>query len=128
MKLAAGIRSMVFAWALVPAFCLAQAGESPRQDAGAKFQATYVWQQKRPFDAAYSGAHSLSSDREKSYSFTATAAFGVRPWSGGELYFDPELAQGVPLSALTGLGGLTNGEIARTSGPDLTLYRARLFM
>jgi len=97
------------------------------EETGAKFQATYVWQRKYPFDAAYSGAHSLSPDREKSYSFTATAALGTRTWSGGELYFNPEVAQGVPFSGLTGLGGFTNGEIARTSGPSPTFYRARLF-
>ncbi|HVL46175.1 MAG TPA: carbohydrate porin [Acidovorax sp.] len=94
----------------------------------AKFQATYVWQDKRPFAAAYSGTNSLTPDREKSYSFTATAALGLRPWEGGELYFNPEVAQGVPLSGLTGLGGFTNGEIARSSGPILKLYRARLFL
>ena len=47
---------------------------------------------------------------------------------GGELYVNPEAAQGVPLSGLTGLGGFTNGEIARTAGPTLKLYRARLFL
>ena len=94
----------------------------------ARFQATYVWQRKAAFDAPYSGTNSLSGRREKSYSFTAGAAFGVRPWSGGEVYFNPEVAQGVPLSGLTGLGGFTNGEIARTAGANLTLYRARLFV
>ena len=79
------------------------------EETSAKFQATYVWQRKYPFVAAYSGAHSLSPDREKSYSFTATAALGTRTWRGGEFYFDPEVAQGVPLSGLTGLGGFTNG-------------------
>src|SRR5947207_13132886 len=97
------------------------------EEAGAKFQATYVWQRKSPFAAPYSGPHSLSPDREKSYSFTATAALGTRAWTGGEFYFNPEVAQGVPLSGLTGLGGFTNGEIARTSGPTPTFYRARLF-
>ena len=97
------------------------------EEASAKFQATYVWERKYPFDAAYSGSHSLSPDREKSYSFTATAALGTRTWRGGELYFDPEVAQGVPLSGLTGLGGFTNGEIARVSSPNPTFYRARLF-
>jgi high affinity Mn2+ porin len=101
--------------------------EEIAQDKDARFQATYVWQRKSHFGAAYSGPHSLSADSEKSYSFTATAALGVRPWSGGELYFNPEVAQGVPFSGLTGLGGLTNGEIARTSGPNPTLYVARLF-
>jgi hypothetical protein len=112
--------------AMVPAVCLAQAPEA--ENWNAKFQATYVWQEKRPFAAAYSGPHSLSTQEEKSYSFTATAFLGWRPWSGGELYFNPEAAQGVPLSELTGLGGFTNGEIARTSGPNLTVYRARLFL
>jgi high affinity Mn2+ porin len=97
------------------------------EETSAKFQATYVWQRKDPFAATYSGLHSLSPDREKSYSLTATAALGTRTWRGGELYFDPEVAQGAPLSALTGLGGFTNGEIARTSGPSATFYRARLF-
>jgi len=95
---------------------------------GAKFQTTYVWQRKYPFGAAYSGPNSLVPDIEKSYSFTATAAIGARVWRGGELYFNPEIAQGVPLSHLTGLGGFTNGEIARTSGPTASLYAARLFL
>ncbi|GAA6120495.1 carbohydrate porin [Acidovorax sp. FG27] len=94
----------------------------------ARFQSTYVWQGKRPFAAAYSGPRSLSPDKERSYSFTATAFLGVRAWQGGELYFNPEAAQGVPLSNLTGLGGLTNGEMARTSGSELKFYRARLFL
>lgn len=114
------------AGAALPVYAWAQA--SAAEDWNAKYQATYVWQAKRPFAAAYSGQNSLSTDREKSYSFTATAAFGFRPWVGGELYFDPEVAQGVPLSNLTGLGGFTNGEIARVSGPTPTFYRARLFL
>jgi high affinity Mn2+ porin len=91
-------------------------------------QATYVWQRKSAFDAPYSGEHSLRPERERSYSFTGTLALGMRPWRGGELYLDPEVAQGVPLSGLTGLGGFTNGEIARTSGPTPRLYKARMFL
>src|SRR5947207_3751177 len=108
---------------------LAQFGyaQDAPEETSAKVQTTYVWQGKSPFGAPYSGPHSLSPDREKSYSFTATAALGTRAWTGGEVYFNPEVAQGVPLSGLTGLGGFTNGEIARTSGPSATFYRARLF-
>jgi hypothetical protein len=95
---------------------------------GAKFQATYVWQRKYPFGAAYTGTNSLIPEREKSYSFTATAALGARTWKGGEVYLDPEVAQGVPLSHLTGLGGFTNGEIVRTSGPTASFYVARAFL
>jgi hypothetical protein len=99
-----------------------------QEEWNAKFQSTYIWQRKDAFAASYSGAHSLSTAAEKSYSFTATAALGARFWAGGELYFDPEVAQGVPLSNLTGLGGMTNGEMARTSGANPTFYRARLFL
>jgi hypothetical protein len=118
---------------LLAAILLGPAGTGHAQDAheetlGAKFQTTYVWQRKYPFGAAYSGPNSLSPDLEKSYSFTATAALGARIWKGGEVYFDPEVAQGVPLSHLTGLGGFTNGEIARTSGPTATFYAARAFL
>lgn len=111
---------------MLPTICPAQSPES--EDWNAKLQATYVWQKQDSFHAAYSGANSLSPKAEKSYSFTATAAFGFRPWDGGEFYFDPEVAQGVPFSNLTGLGGFTNGEMARTSGPTPTFYRARLFL
>ena len=98
------------------------------QSADARFQATYVWQRKPAFPAAYSGQNSLASSAERSHSFTATAFLGARVWRGGELYFDPELSFGVPLSGLTGLGGFTNGEIARTTGRNPVLYRARLFL
>ena len=94
----------------------------------AKAQATYVWQAKPAFSSPYEGAHSLSGAREKSYSFTATAALGLRLGSNTEAYFDPEVALGVPLSGLVGLAGFTNGEMARTSGANPTFYRARLFV
>lgn len=118
------------AWLLVACATTmpAPAHAADQEAANAKFQSTYIWQRKEPFAASYSGANSLAADTEKSYSFTATAAFGVRPWAGAELYFDPEVAQGVPLSHLTGLGGMTNGEMARTSGANPTFYRARLFL
>ena len=106
----------------------AQAQESGQEAWNAHGQATYIWQQKPAFSAAYSGVNSLRAAAEKSYSFSATAALGWRPWSGGELYFDPEVVQGVPLSGLTGLGGMSNGEQQKTGGPNPTLYRARLFL
>jgi len=127
------VRPEGISFGILAAICLALAGVARGQDVqeeelGAKFQTTYVWQRKYPFGAAYTGPHSLTPDIEKSYSFTATAALGAQVWRGGEFYFDPEVAQGVPLSGLTGLGGFTNGEIARTSGPTPSWYAARLFL
>ncbi len=102
--------------------------EIAQEDWNAKFQSTYVWQKDATFHSPYASTNSLSADAHKSYSFTATAAFGVRLWSGAEIYLDPEVSQGVAFSNLTGLGGFTNGELARTSGANPTFYRARLFL
>ncbi|MFC0168950.1 carbohydrate porin [Pseudoduganella danionis] len=98
------------------------------EDWNAHLQSTYTWQNKHAFAAAYSGPNSLSTNRELSYSWTTTLALGWRPWQGGELYVNPEAAQGIPLSGLTGLGGFSNGDMGRASGSNLKLYRARLFL
>lgn len=111
---------------LLPTMALAD--ESINEDWNAKFQSTYVLQKNAAFHSPYASVNSLSATANRSYSFTATAAFGVRLWHGAELYFNPEVSQGVPFSNLTGLAGFTNGELARTSGPRPTLYRARLFL
>lgn len=94
----------------------------------AKLQATYIWQAKPSFSAPYSGVNSLSPNAEKSYSFTSTAFLGLRLARDTELYFNPELVQGVPMSRLVGLGGLTNAELQKTAGSSPTVYRARLFV
>ncbi len=109
---------------------LTAAGASQAQtveDWNVGFQLTCVWQARPVIRSPYEGAHSLQGAREKSYSFTATAALGVRLGANTEVYVNPEVAQGVPLSGLTGLAGFTNGEMARTSGASPTVYRARLF-
>ncbi|HEX2828373.1 MAG TPA: carbohydrate porin [Burkholderiales bacterium] len=87
-----------------------------------------VFQHKPAFAAPYTGTNSLVPASENSRTLTATLYAGVRLWRGAEVYFDPEMALGVPFSGLKGLGGFTNGEIARTSGPNPVFYRARLFL
>ena len=89
-------------------------------------QATYLRQQKPQFSAPYTGTNSLLPNREGSYSFTTTLSLGLR-YGATEVYFDPEFVQGAALSNLHGLGGFTNAETQRGSGPNLRGYRARLF-
>ncbi len=101
---------------------------SEAQEWDAKFQSTYIWQQKEPFSASYSGSNSLTTSKEDSFSFTTTAFLGYRPWENGEIYFNPEIAAGHPLSNLTGLGGFTNGEMQKSTGTTPKLYMARLFL
>jgi hypothetical protein len=94
----------------------------------ARFQTTYIWQRKPGFDAAYSGQNSLLANREKSYTFTTTAYLGFKPWNGGELYFNPEITQGVPFSNLSGMGGFSNGELTKATGSNPKIYRQRVFL
>ena len=129
---AEGKRQMIRAaagLALVLGVCAAQAQEADEEKRwDARFQATYVWQQKPSFKAAYSGPNSLSPDREKAYTFSSTAYLGWRPASGLEIWFNPEVVQGVAFSGLHGLGGFPNGEQQKVSGPNPTFYRSRLFL
>ena len=100
------------------------------EDTTARYQMTYNWQRHPGFATqGADGPNSLSSSAERMYTFSATAHWGMRPWAGGELYFNPELIQGVPFSHnLVGLGGFTNGEITRAGGSEPKLYRQRLFV
>jgi hypothetical protein len=118
-------RVLCLAGALVAAMSVARADDTETWNA--HVQSTYIWQRKPAFSSPYEGPHSLVGGREKSYSLTATAAFGARI-GATEFYLDPELAEGVPLSGLQGLAAFTNGEMARTSGADPSVYIARLFV
>jgi high affinity Mn2+ porin len=111
----------------------AEAPADPAADGAAEnwnfhAQTTYIRQLKSSLNSPYAGTNSLLPGREGSYSFTATVFAGLRLGPQTELYFNPEFVQGVPLSRLTGLGGLTNSELQKTAGANLIAYRARLFI
>ncbi len=111
------------AWLLpLPAF--AQDDESWNAHA----QSTYIRQVQPAFRSPYAGPHSLRGDAGASYSLTGTLSLGLRAGADTELYLDPEVAQGVPLSGLGGLAAFPNGELAKTSGAQLKGYLARLFV
>lgn len=103
------------------------AAQAEEQTSDAKFQSTYVWQNKAGFRSPYAGANSLTAVPELSYTWTMTAYLGWRPWANGEFYLNPETIQGRPLSNLAGLGGLSNGELQKGAATQIRLYRARMF-
>ena len=119
-----------FITALLWALCSMAAAQSPDfEETSAKYQTTYNWQKHGSFTSPYAGLNSLSASAEKMYTFSATAHWGTRLWQGGELYFNPELASGIPFSTnLVGLGGFTNGEITRAAGSTPKPYVQRLFI
>jgi hypothetical protein len=112
-----------------------------REETQVKFQATWISQrhgafgERRPAGldpTKYSGdnpVYSLGAPSDRTYTFSFTGYFGLRPWEGGELYLNPEITQGVPFTGdLIGLGGFYNGEITRAAGTHPKIYRQRLFM
>ncbi len=119
--------------ALLLALCSiswAQSSESPEfEDSSAKYQTTYNWQKHPSFTSSYASPNSLTSAADKMYTFSTTAHWGTRIWQDGELYFNPEIASGVPFSNnLVGLGGFSNGEITRAAGSTPVPYVQRLFI
>ena len=107
---------------------LAPADTPEREEWSSRVQTTYVWQQNRPFNSPYASTNSLDPAKNKSYTFSLTADLAFRPWQDGEIYFNPEIVQGVPFSGLAGLGTFANGEATRAAGTTPKGYRQRLFL
>ncbi|MBS0336409.1 MAG: carbohydrate porin [Proteobacteria bacterium] len=109
------------------------AADAPDEEGNAYGQFTHIFHGKRAFPAAYTNANgtpnSLTPERERSYTTTATAYIGWRAWGGAEVYFAPEVISLLPLSGLHGLGGsIQNGELEKNGTRHPTVYRSRLFL
>ena len=90
-------------------------------------QSTWVLQAHDGFRSPYNGQNSLSGEKESAHTWTMTAFLGGRLWHGGEVYLNPEMAQGSGLSGSVGVAGFPNGEATRASSPDAHFYLARYF-
>ncbi len=122
-RLAAGLL------AVMAGACARAQGSDAVEQTSARYQITYNAQRHAAFPAPYSGQNSLLSSRGRMHTFSATAHLGMRVGEATELYFNPELAAGVPFSGqLVGLGGFTNGEITRAAGTEPKPYVQRLFL
>ena len=126
----------LFRWALLALpICLSAWAKEDAEDErwNAYGQATYIANKHEAFPAAYTNLNgspnSLLAQKERSWSATATAYLGVKPWNGGEIFFVPEMIAQVAFSGLHGLGGsVQNGELEKTGFSDPIFYRSRLFL
>jgi high affinity Mn2+ porin len=95
-------------------------------------QTTVVTQTHDRFHSPYAGTNSLRPVEGAPTSLTGTLYFDVRlwerPWSTGEVIFNPELAGGRGLSGTMGVAGFPNGEITRVGALEPTPYIARCFL
>src|SRR6202158_505766 len=101
-----------------------QMPESP--DWNVHGQTTLIPQAYPRIRSPYEGANSLPGGGQGRETLTADAFLGWRLWDGGELYFNPELAQGFGLNTTLGLGGFSNGE-AQKGGTELPKFRPQRY-
>jgi len=88
-------------------------------------QANFIFQTHPPFDAKYSGSHSLSPDYEKATSRVLTLYTGVRLNNSSELLLDIEEAGGAALTEGFGLAGNTDLDIVRNPSLNKAPYVGR---
>ena len=93
---------------------LLSAGASARdafeQDWAIHAQATFVLQANARFRSAFEGPNSLDHRAHAKETFDLTAYLGLRPWSGAEVWINPEIDQGFGLSNTLGAVGFPSGE------------------
>ncbi|HEY2176963.1 MAG TPA: carbohydrate porin [Caulobacteraceae bacterium] len=111
---------------LAPA--LALAADQPAEDFAIHGQATIIDQGNLAFSAPYSGTNSLPPIAEGRETADVTLFVGVRPWSGGEIWADPEFDQGFGLHNTTGVAGFLNGEGAKVGRSNPYFRLPRLFL
>ncbi len=91
-------------------------------------QLTSTVQAHPAFRGATDGPNSLSHKSDAAATNDVTAYIGVSPWSGGEIWFNPEIDQGFGLSDTLGVAGFPSGEAYKV-GKLVPYYRSqRLFM
>lgn len=91
-------------------------------------QSTYLAQGYPSFHAPYSGANSLSPNAQAKATWTNSLYLNARLWEGGEVYFNPELAQGFGLSDTAGLAGFSSGEAQKSNFPSPRFNPSRLYL
>ena len=95
-------------------------------DWNAHAQTTFLPQGYPSIRSPYASPLSLPGSGQVAATWTSTAFLGMRVWDGGEIYFDPELAQGFGLNGTLGLAGFSNGE-AQKAGSAFPKVRAQRY-
>ena len=118
------LRTCCLAW-LLPAAALAQ--EAPPQDWAVHGQATFEDQYHPAFTSPFRGANSLDPGSRGDETFDLTLYAGVRPWSGAELWVNPEIDQGFGLSDTLGIAAFTSAEAYKVGSATPYVRVPRLF-
>ena len=99
------------------------------EDWNVHFQNTLIYQGYAGYSAKYSASDtSLSPKRQAKYTDSATIFLGYKLWQNGELYYNPELMKGIPLSHTFGVSNFVNGDAQKAGSYRGKAYNARLFL
>jgi high affinity Mn2+ porin len=90
-------------------------------------QFTFVNQGDLAFRSPYSGPNSLAPAQSRETA-DATLYLGFRPWSGAEVWVDPEIDQGFGLSNTLGVAGFPSGEAYKVGRAAPYFRLQRLFI
>ncbi|HEV2703457.1 MAG TPA: carbohydrate porin [Steroidobacteraceae bacterium] len=90
-------------------------------------QVTYTEQEDDGFHAPYSGPQSLSADIGRE-TVDATLFVGVRLWSQGEFWVNPEIDQGFGLDNTLGVAGFPSAEAYKVGRKQPYLRFPRIFV
>ncbi len=91
-------------------------------------QATLVDQFHPGFRSPYRGGSSLDPGVRGDETFDLTAFIGYRPWTGGEIWADPEIDQGFGLSDTLGVDDFPSAEAYKVGHPYPYLKIQRFFL
>jgi high affinity Mn2+ porin len=89
-------------------------------------QMTFIPQVYPGIRSPYEGGNSLPGGGQGRETFTTSAFLGWKLWRGGEVWFNPELAQGFGLNSTLGIAGFSNGE-AQKGGAPFPRFRAQRY-
>ena len=102
---------------------------TPADERGAAdLQLTTVAQRHPRFNSPYAGTNSLSAVGRTEETTDITAYLGVRPWRGGEIWFNPEVDQGFGFDKTVGAAGFPSGEAYKVGANAPYLRVPRLFV
>ena len=86
-----------------------------------------IFQYHPGFRSPYRGPQSFDPGSRGNEGVTATGYAGFRPWSGAEIWFNPEVDQGFGLSNTLGIAGFPNALSSRVGSSDPYFRVQRLF-
>ncbi|HTX51210.1 MAG TPA: carbohydrate porin, partial [Caulobacteraceae bacterium] len=90
-------------------------------------QATDVLQYHPAFRSPFEGPNSLSGREQTANTVNASFFAGLRPWRGGQFWFDLDMNQGFAPSNTLGVAGYVNGEGAKVGHHSPYFRPQRLF-